>query len=128
LDLFDLEQENALNEVRILASISDPHIIGYKETFYDDEEKCLCIVMEYADGGDLLKKIQKYKRLGEYLPEPLIWKYFTHMLKGLQTLHKMNILHRDIKCANIFLNANGELAQLGDLNVSKVLKTHLART
>lgn len=30
------ERENALNEIRILASINDPHIIGYKEAFFDE--------------------------------------------------------------------------------------------
>lgn len=30
------ERENALNEIRILASITDPHIIGYKEAFFDE--------------------------------------------------------------------------------------------
>ena len=38
-------------------------------------------------------------------------------MKGLKGLHDMNILHRDIKCANIFLQDN--VAKLGDLNVSK---------
>lgn len=35
-NLKDKERENALNEVRILASINDPHIVGYKEAFLDD--------------------------------------------------------------------------------------------
>lgn len=48
------EKENALNEVRILASIKDPYIIGYKEAFYDEDSSCLCIIMEYAGGGDIL--------------------------------------------------------------------------
>lgn len=42
------EQENALNEIRILASIESPAIIAYKEAFFDDTIKVLCIVMEYA--------------------------------------------------------------------------------
>ena len=46
------ERQNALNEVRILASIEHPNIVAYKEAFlYQD--KYLCIVMEYADDGDL---------------------------------------------------------------------------
>ena len=46
------ERTNALNEVRILASIDHPNIVSYKEAFtYHD--KYLCIVMEYADDGDL---------------------------------------------------------------------------
>jgi len=43
------------------------------------------------------------------------------MLKGLKCLHQMNILHRDIKCANIFINKEG-MYKLGDLNVSKIAK------
>jgi len=37
--------------VRILASIDNPYIISYKDAFIDDNS--LCIVMEYAQGGDL---------------------------------------------------------------------------
>jgi len=48
------EKENALNEVRILASIDHPNIIGYKEAFFEDASNSLCIVMEHADGGDIL--------------------------------------------------------------------------
>ena len=51
------EKENALNEVRILASINHPNVIGYKEAFFEDTSNSLCIVMELADGGDLLQKI-----------------------------------------------------------------------
>src|SRR5690348_8907124 len=53
------ERENALNEVRILASLSHPNIIGYKEAFFDEDSKTLNIVMECADDGDLESKIQK---------------------------------------------------------------------
>ena len=47
------EKENALNEVRILASIRDESIVGYKEAFFEDATSCLCLVMEYMDDGDL---------------------------------------------------------------------------
>jgi NIMA (never in mitosis gene a)-related kinase 1/4/5 len=56
------EKENALNEVRILASIQHPNVISYKESFFDDKESCLCIVMEHADGGDLLGLINRVKK------------------------------------------------------------------
>lgn len=48
------EKQNALNEVRILASVNHPNVIGYKEAFFDDHTNHLCIVMEHADGGDIL--------------------------------------------------------------------------
>ena len=47
------EKENALNEVRILAYLSHETIIGYKEAFFEDASSCLCMVMDYADDGDL---------------------------------------------------------------------------
>ena len=41
------------------------------------------------------------------------------MVLGLQALHDKKIIHRDIKCANVFLTKEG-MVKLGDLNVSKV--------
>jgi len=45
------DQENAINEIRILASIKNENIIGYKESFLDGQS--LCIIMDYASDGDL---------------------------------------------------------------------------
>lgn len=52
-NLKEKEKENALNEVRILASIDHPNIISYKDTFFDENSESLCIIMEYAMSGDL---------------------------------------------------------------------------
>ena len=70
------EKENALNEVRILASINHPNVIGYKEAFFEDATNCLCIVMENADGGDILKMINNKKKSNDRFGEKLIWHYF----------------------------------------------------
>ena len=50
-----------------------------------------------------------------------------HMTKGLKSLHDKKILHRDLKCANVFIAGDGTY-KLGDLNVSKVLKKDMAQT
>ena len=47
------EKENALNEVRILASVQHETIIAYKEAFLEDETQSLCLVMEFQDDEDL---------------------------------------------------------------------------
>ena len=52
------EKENALNEVRILASLKHPYICSYKEAFYDNKTQTLCVIMEFAGSGDLLNKIK----------------------------------------------------------------------
>ena len=56
-----------------------------------------------------------------------IWKILLSSLRGLATLHNLKILHRDIKCANIFIMKDGNY-KLGDLNVSKVAKKGLVYT
>lgn len=60
LKLSAKEKENAVNEVWILASYDHPNIIAYKEAFFDDATSTLCIVMDFAAGGDLLNKVEKH--------------------------------------------------------------------
>jgi len=55
--LSDREKDNALNEVRILASLKVPNVIKYKEAFIDPPSESLCLVMEFADNGDVFQKI-----------------------------------------------------------------------
>ena len=121
------EKEGALNEIRILASLSHPNIIGYKEAFFDERSKTLNIVMEYADDGDIDKKIKDNLKKRNYFSEETIWTWIIQILEGLKYLHDNKIMHRDLKCANLFLMKNG-LLKLGDLNVSKIAKLGIAQT
>ena len=120
------EKKNALNEVRILASINHPNIISYKEAFFD-ETGSLCLVMEFADSGDLYQKIVKYQKRKKLISESFIWKVLVQVTQGLKVLHELKILHRDMKSANVFINNDGSV-KLGDMNVSKVSKDGLLYT
>ena len=126
-NLSQKEKENSLNEVRILASVKSTFVIAYKEAFIDETDQSLCIVMEYADKGDLYQKITQFKKLGCLIDEVDIWRIFIQMTKGLKALHDLKILHRDLKSANIFLFGDGS-AKIGDLNVSKVAKKGMGYT
>lgn len=62
------------------------------------------------------------------LPEDIIWRYFIQVVMGLQALHHMKILHRDIKPGNIMVFDNG-VVKIGDLGIAKLLtKTAAAKT
>ena len=102
-NLSDREKENALNEVRILASVKNPFVASYKQAFFDESSNSLCIVMEYADDGDVFQRICEYKNNKQYYKEKYVWKVFIQVVAGLKSLHELNILHRDMKSANIFL-------------------------
>ena len=121
------EKENSVNEIRILASISHPNVITFKEAFIDETSNHLCLITEFADGGDLLQKISLVKKRRTHFPEIEIWNIFVQTLKGLKAIHDLNILHRDIKCANVYLSQNGCI-KIGDMNVSKVAKMGLLYT
>ena len=126
-NLSEKEKENSLNEVRILASVKSTFVIAYKEAFIDENDQSLCIVMEYADKGDLYQKICQFKKMGCLIEEVDVWRIFIQMVKGLKALHDLKILHRDLKSANIFLFSDGS-AKIGDLNVSKVAYKGLGYT
>jgi serine/threonine protein kinase len=58
------ERADAVNEVQLLASLRHPYIITYRDSFV--EKNFLCIVMDYADGGDLFKAIAQQRSRGEF--------------------------------------------------------------
>jgi len=94
-------QREALQEMLLLKKLSHPNIIRYYSSFIESES--LYILMEYGAGGDLhvlLKKLRTQKR---YLSEKEIWRFAYEIALGLSYLHSHNIIHRDIKCLNIFL-------------------------
>lgn len=121
------EKENALNEIRILASVNHVNVIGYKEAFFDEFTNELIIIMELANGGDLDSKITQAKNLKSFVKEDKIWHIVRGLIVGLTHLHKAKIVHRDIKCANVFVSSDGGV-KLGDLNVSKIAKHGIMQT
>ncbi len=54
------QKDDAINEVHVLKAMRHPYIITYRESFMD--KRCLCIVMDYADGGDMYTKINNQKQ------------------------------------------------------------------
>ena len=59
--------------------------------------------MQFADGGDLLLKINDAKREMLYFKESQVWRVLLETVFGLRAMHSMGVMHRDIKSANIFL-------------------------
>ena len=121
------EKDNSLNEIRLLSLVNHINVIAYKESFYEENTNTLNLILEYADAGDLQSKISAHKSVQKYFNEKTIWSIFIQMVQGIKVLHDKNIIHRDLKSANIFLMKNG-VCKLGDLNVSKEAKTGLLKT
>ena len=56
--------------------ISHQNIVSYKEAFLSEDGQALCIIMEYADGGDLYEKIVAHKTKKTKFSEIDIWEIF----------------------------------------------------
>ena len=119
------EREDAVNEIRMLASVQHHNILRYCEAFVENDK--LHIVTEYAKRGDIGHKIKKRSEKRVHFSENRIWSYFIQMCRGLRALHRAKVLHRDLKPKNIFLTAADQV-RLGDLGCAKLTKGRLART
>lgn len=74
--------------------------------------------MEYADGGDLMSRVQTQK--GRHFSEDSIASWFVQICLGMKHIHDRKVLHRDLKSANIFLTKSN-IVKIGDFGIAKVL-------
>ncbi|NXK20121.1 NEK5 kinase, partial [Arenaria interpres] len=113
------EKEASQKEVVLLAKMKHANIV----TFYDSlqEKNKLYIVMEYCDGGDLMKRINMQH--GVLFDEDQILSWFVQISLGLKHIHDKKILHRDVKAQNIFLSNDGRVAKLGDFGIARQLNS-----
>ncbi|KAL5004448.1 hypothetical protein ScPMuIL_017904 [Solemya velum] len=117
LNLSDKELDQAMTEVAVLARCQHRNIIKYSEAFI--EESSLGIVMEYANKGDLHNRIQKQK--GIHFTKEVVLDWFVQICLALQYIHRLGILHRDLKTQNIFLTSE-DAVKLGDFGIARNLR------
>ncbi|KAF7287337.1 serine/threonine-protein kinase Nek8-like [Rhynchophorus ferrugineus] len=125
-DLTGDDLKNAKNEVAILKSLNHPNVIEYHDSYVKGDT--FYIMMEYAEHGNLQEFIAK-RRL-EYLSPQAVMNFFCQILMGLDHIHEKGIIHRDLKCENIFLTGiNQDVIKIGDFGIAKLLcNNHMAKT
>ncbi|OHT12027.1 Serine/threonine-protein kinase pakC [Tritrichomonas foetus] len=103
------------SEVQVMASLESKYLVNMIAAHLVD--RTIYILMEYMDGGSL-SQISRYIQFTE---EQIA--YFAYkILKGLDYLHSTNKIHRDVKCANIFLKSDGQ-AKIGDFGFTSQLSS-----
>ena len=96
-------------EIKNLRSLDHPNIIKVIE-YYDDAHN-IYIVMENADGGELLKVVEDNFKNGRYVNERWAMEVFHQVLEAISYCHSRQVMHKDLKAENIMLldtvNAGG---------------------
>ena len=115
---FEKDLANIRRELCILRSMDHPNIIKYFQTDFVTEDCSVDILMEYIPSGSLNSLIAKYRELNE----AVIRNYTKQLLRGLEYLHGLGIVHRDLKSANILVSEDGVL-KLSDFGCSRKFDT-----
>ncbi|KAI0644675.1 kinase-like domain-containing protein [Trametes meyenii] len=135
------DRKQIVAEVNILKDLHHEHIVRYHDRHVDRDAGILYILMEFCGGGDLSTIVKQAQRHNRPIPEDTVWNYFMQILLALNYCHHPNgghgrtssvgtdvegkerraqILHRDLKPDNIFLDENNTV-KLGDFGLSKAL-------
>ncbi|XP_051144660.1 mitogen-activated protein kinase kinase kinase 1-like [Andrographis paniculata] len=107
--IYQLEQE-----ISLLSQFQHENIVRYLGTDKDDAK--LYIFLELVTKGSLARLYGKYQ-----LRDTQVSAYTRQILSGLNYLHCRNVVHRDIKCANILVDVRGSV-KLADFGLAKSTK------
>ncbi|KAJ6249912.1 wnk kinase [Anaeramoeba flamelloides] len=118
--------DELLNEINLLREIKNHGIIDLMGCWFDEEKNVIVFITELMTSGTLRDYVKKAGKLGKLV----IKKWCVQILQGIDYLHSQDppIIHRDIKCDNIFVDGKTGNVKIGDLGLSTVKETDFVST
>ncbi|KAI5123074.1 hypothetical protein M0805_000508 [Coniferiporia weirii] len=111
-------------EVEVLQHLSTsagprfhPNVLGYVDSWEQDDQ--LYILTELCEFGNFAHFLSEYGHHFARLEEARVWKIFADISSGLRFIHHVNIVHFDLKPANVFITAAGRF-KIGDFGMASV--------
>ncbi|XP_031262712.1 serine/threonine-protein kinase WNK8 isoform X2 [Pistacia vera] len=118
--------ERLYSEVYLLKSLKHENIIKFYNSWVDDKNKTINMITELFTSGSL----RQYRKKHKNVDMKAIKNWARQILRGLHYLHSHcpPIIHRDLKCDNIFVNGNNGEVKIGDLGLAIVMQQPTARS
>nr|XP_004226086.1 serine/threonine-protein kinase 3 [Ciona intestinalis] len=113
--------QEIIKEIAIMQQCDSPYVVKYYGSYFKNTD--LWIVMEYCGAGSVSDIIRLRRKT---LTEDEVATILNDTLKGLEYLHFMRKIHRDVKAGNILLNTNGN-SKLADFGVAGQLTDTMAK-
>ncbi|XP_022096379.1 uncharacterized protein LOC110982351 [Acanthaster planci] len=115
------QYEKLQEEVELLKTLRHRNIVGFLGVSL--EGSTVNIFMQYIPGGSIASLLARFGAL----EEPVFCRYTKQILQGTEYLHAKNVIHRDIKGANIMLMSNGVI-KLIDFGCAKRLCINISQS
>ena len=95
------------NEIKILHKLDHPNIVKFHSI--KKTKKHFYIVMEYCNGGELSKALEKYQeKYGKPFSQEIVQHFMRQIIDAFKYIHGNKIIHRDIKLDNVLINFESE--------------------
>ena len=111
LDRNEIERTEAVkylkNEIQILQKLNHPNIVKFENI--KKSKKHFYLIMEYCNGGELSKALEKYQeKYGKPFSQEIVQYLMRQIISAFKYIHENKVIHRDIKLDNILLNFESE--------------------
>jgi len=100
--------------------VRHPNVVKFRQVFV--RSGWLCLVMDFADGGDLCAAVKERAKARSPFEESAVLECFSQVADAVSFVHSQKMVHRDIKSRNVFLCRTGR-ALLGDFGLVRLLES-----